>query len=207
MKELTIEKYCHIKNNSIFVDGKLLFSDNEAEGLKPFTKSVYRFLKPSYAKFFKMDEISKLGFLAAEILLSDIDVSAYNEEDIAIILSNSHSTIVTDQNHQLTVEEYDNFFPSPSVFVYTLPNIMIGEMSIRHKFRGENAFFIVEKFNAELITNYINSLFLTQKSKAFVGGWINQSENDYEVFLYWVSGNGNILHNAFEINRLYKLIS
>jgi len=207
MKELTIEKYCHIKNNSIFVDGKLLFSDKETEGLKPFTKSVYRFLKPSYAKFFKMDEISKLGFLAAEVLLSDIDVSAYNEEDIAIILSNSHSTIVTDQNHQLTVEDYNNFFPSPSVFVYTLPNIMIGEISIRHKFGGENAFFIVENFNAELITNHINSLFLTHKSKAFIGGWINQSENDYEAFLYWVSGNGNIPHNAFEINRLHKLIS
>ncbi len=207
MKKLTIEKYCHIKNNSIYVDGKLLFSNKEAEGLKSFTKSAYRFLKPSYNKFFKMDEISKLGFLAAEVLLSDIDVSYYNDEDVAIILSNSHSTLITDQNHQLTVEDYDNFFPSPSVFVYTLPNIMIGEISIRHSFRGENAFFIVENFNAELITNHINSLFLTRKSKAFVGGWINQSENDYEAFLYWVSEGGDIGHNASEINRLYKLIS
>ena len=80
-------------------------------------------------------------------------------------------------------------------------------MSIRHKFRGENAFFIVENFNAELITNHINSLFLTHKSKAFVGGWVNQSENDYEAFLYLASANGNIPHNAFEINRLHKLIS
>ncbi len=207
MKKLTIEKYCHIKNNSIYVDGKLLFSNKEAEGLKSFTKSAYRFLKPSYTKFFKMDVISKLGFLAAEVLLSDIDVSAYNEEDVAIILSNSHSTLITDQNHQLTVEDYDNFFPSPSVFVYTLPNIMIGEISIRHSFRGENAFFIVENFNAELITNHINSLFLTHKSKAFVGGWVNQSENGYEAFLYLISDKGEMPHNAFEINRLHKLIS
>ena len=207
MKELTIEKYCHIKNNNIFVDGKLLYSDKEAEGLRPFTKSVYRYIKPSYTKFFKMDVISKLGFLATEVLLSDIDMSSYNEEDVAIILSNSHSTLITDQNHQLTVEDYDNFFPSPSVFVYTLPNIMIGEISIRHKFRGENAFFIVENFNAELITNHINSLFLTQKSKAFVGGWVNQLENDYEAFLYLASINGDIPHNAFEMNRLYKLFS
>ena len=206
MEELTIEKYCHIKNNSIFVDGKLLYSDKEAEGLRPFTKSAYRYLKPSYAKFFKMDVISKLGFLAAEVLLSDIDMSSYNEEDIAIILSNSHSTLVTDQNHQLTVDDYNNFFPSPSVFVYTLPNIMIGEISIRHKFRGENAFFIVEKFNTELITNHINSLFLTHKSEAFVGGWVDQSENEYEAFLYFASNNGDIQHNALEVNRLYNLI-
>ncbi len=207
MSKLTIKKYCHIKNNSIYVDGKFLFSDKEAKGLKPFTKSIYRYLKPSYNKFFKMDEISKLGFLAAEVLLSDIDLSSYNEEDVAIILSNSHSTLITDQNHQVTIDDFDNFFPSPSVFVYTLPNIMIGEISIRHKLKGENTFFIVEKFNAELITNHINSLFLTHKSKAFVGGWINQSENDYEAFLYFADEDGDITHNAFEINRLHKLIS
>jgi len=207
MNKLFVKKYCHIRNNSIYVDGELLYSDKEAEGLRSFEKSVYRHLKPSYNKFFKMDEISKLGFLAAEVLLSDIDTSSYNEEDISIILSNSHSTLVTDQNHQLTVDDYDNFFPSPSVFVYTLPNIMIGEISIRHKFRGENTFFIVENFNAELITNHINSLFLTRKSKAFLGGWVNQSEDDYEAFLYWVSGEGDFKHNATEINRLYKLIS
>ena len=207
MKELTIKKYCHIKNNSIYVDGELLFTDKEAVGLRSFAKSVYRYLKPSYNKFFKMDEISKLGFLAADVLLKNIDVSSFKAEDISIILSNSHSTLVTDQNHQLTIDDFDNFFPSPSVFVYTLPNIIIGEISIRHRFRGENTFFIVENFNAELITNHINSLFLTRKSKAFVGGWINQSENDYEAFLYWVSEGGDIGHNASEINRLYKLIS
>lgn len=206
MKNLFVEKYCHINNNSVYVDGKLLFSDKESEGLRPFTKSIYRFLKPSYNKFFKMDEISKLGFLAAEVLLSDIKLSSYEEEDVAIVLSNSHSTLITDQNHQLTIDDYDNFFPSPSVFVYTLPNIMIGEISIRHKLRGENAFFIVENFNAELITDHINNLFLTQKSKVFVGGWVNQSENDYEAFLYWVSSEGDIPHNVSEINKLYNLI-
>ena len=207
MSGLTINKYCHIKNNSIYVDDKLLYADKKAVGLRSFAKSVYRYLKPSYNKFFKMDEISKLGFLAAEVLLSDIDLSSYNEEDVAIILSNSHSTLITDQNHQVTIDDFDNFFPSPSVFVYTLPNIMIGEISIRHKLKGENTFFIVEKFNVELITNHINSLFLTRKSKAFVGGWINQSENDYEAFLYFADEDGDILHNAFEINRLHKLIS
>ncbi|MBC8321610.1 MAG: 3-oxoacyl-ACP synthase [Bacteroidetes bacterium] len=206
MKELFINSYCHIKNNRIFVDGKLLYSDKVADSLSLFAKSGYRYIKPSYNKFFKMDEISKLGFLAAEVLLSGVNLTVYNEEDIAVILSNSHSTLVTDLNHQLTIDDYNNFFPSPSLFVYTLPNIMIGEISIRHKLRGENAFFIVENFKADIITNHINSLYLAHKANAFVGGWVNQSENDYEAFLYWVSNEGNILHNAFEINKLYNLI-
>lgn len=205
MKEIVIEKYCHIKNNSVYVDGKLLFSDVNASSLRSFTKLLYRHLKPSYNKFFKMDEISKLGFLGAEVLLNNIDLSTYNEDEISIILSNSHSTLITDKKHQETINDLNNFFPSPSVFVYTLPNIMIGEISIRHKLRGENAFFIVEKFSAELITNHINTLFLTRKSKAFIGGWVNHSEDDYEAFIYLASKKGSLSHNAFEINRLYNL--
>ena len=207
MNNLFVEKYCHIKNNSIFVDGKLVYTDKNVESLRALAKSVYRHLKPSYNKFFKMDEISKLGFLAAEVLISDIELSSYSEEDISIILSNSDSTFVTDKNHQITVEDYDNFFPSPKIFVYTLPNIMIGEISIRHKLKGENTFFIVEKFNEELIVNHINSLFLTHKSKAFVGGWVNQTEDDYEAFLFWVSDKGNIPFNTLEMKRLYNIIT
>lgn len=205
MKKLLINKYCHIKNNKVFVDGKLVFADEKADSLKSFAKSFYRHIKPSYNKFFKMDEISKLGFLAAEILLKDIDLSPYAEEEVSIILSNSHSTLVTDKKHQETIEDYNNFFPSPSVFVYTLPNIMIGEISIRHKIRGENAFFIVENFNADLIVNHINNLFLTNKSKVFVGGWVNQSDDEYEAFIYLANEQQNVKHTSDEINKLYKL--
>ncbi len=207
MNKLTVEKYCAIVNNTFFVNGEPVYTDNKAAGLSALTKSAYRHFNLSYSKFFKMDDISKLGFIAAEMLLSGIDLLKYNEEDISIILSNSHSTLVTDKKHQQTIDDYNHFFPSPKVFVYTLPNIMIGEISIRHKLRGENTFFIVEKFNEELIVNHINSLFLTHKSKAFLGGWVNQQENDYEAFLFLVSRYGNIPFNAFEINRLYNVIS
>jgi hypothetical protein len=205
MKELFINSYCHIKKKNIFINGVKHFSDNDSVDLRTFTKSAYKFLAPSYNKFFFFFLICKLGFLAAEVLLSDINFLDLMEEDVAIILSNSHSTLITDKHHQVTIDSYDNFFPSPSIFVYTLPNIMIGEISIRHKFAGENAFFIVEKFNPELITNHINNLFLTKKAKAAIGGWVNLSESDYETFLYWTSAQGNIPHNAFEINRLYNL--
>ncbi len=205
MENLFIEKYCHIKNNKVFVDGKLAFAGEETDGLKSFLKSLYRFLKPSYNKFFKMDEISKLGFLATEFLLEDVDISKY-EEDVALIFSNSDSTLITDTKHQESIDEDDNFFPSPSVFVYTLPNIMMGEISIRHKLKGENTFFIVENFNAELLTNHINNLFLTNKAKAFIGGWVNLNFHSYEAFLYLVSKDGSAIHSAEEINRIYTNI-
>lgn len=202
---LKIQSYCSIRNNKIFVDGSLIFEDCEASGLKAFTKSAYRFLKPAYNKFFKMDEISRLGFLAAEYLLKEVDLNNYNTEDISVVLSNSDSTLITDMNHQQTIEDDNNFFPSPSIFVYTLPNIVIGEISIRHNFKGENAFFIVENFNSNLIASHINNLFLTNKSKAFVGGWVNLCESGYEAFLYLASESGSTAHNADEIDKLYNI--
>jgi len=180
-----ITSYCHIKNNSVYLNGKLVFEDEESPDLNAFIKKAYRHIKAKYAKFFKMDDISKLGFLAAEVLLSNQLQSSLSEEEISIVLSNNQSTLVTDSKFQESLKD-DNFFPSPSVFVYTLPNIMIGEISIRHKFRGANAFFIFDAFNADFLTEYINHLFATQKTKACIGGWVDQSENNYEAFLYWV---------------------
>ncbi len=204
MGKLFINKYCHIKNNKVFLDGKLVFSDDEDHDMKPFLKSVYRFLKPSYNKFFKMDEISKLAYLCSEYLLQDFDLSAFNKDEIAIVLSNSYSTLITDQNHQNTIEVADNFFPSPSIFVYTLPNIMIGEIAIRHKINGENIFFIVENFDAGLLTDHINNLYLTRKAKVFIGGWVNMGPESYEAFLYLLSPSGQTGNNALEIEKIYN---
>jgi hypothetical protein len=203
-KKLQINNNCIVRDNKIFVDGELCFENEDSKGLKDFAKSAYRNLSPSYNKFFKMDEISKLGFIATEFLLRNHDLSCYESDDISIVLSNSHSTIVTDTNHQNTINDYSNFYPSPSIFVYTLPNIMMGEISIRNKLQGENAFFIVEKFHSELIVNHINRLFLTNKSKAAIGGWVNQTETDYEAFVYFASTNKGESHNSLNVNNLFN---
>ena len=204
-----IKTYCHIKNNKVFLDGKLLFQASESVSLKEFSVKVFRHYKFKYPKFFKMDDISKLGFLSAEILLTQ-NGEQLQSEDVGIVLSNTQSTLVTDANFQESINEYDNFFPSPSVFVYTLPNIMIGEISIRHKFRGENAFFIFDAFNEKFLTDYINLIFSKGKTEYCLGGWVDQSENDYEAFMYLVGpdAKGDIIadNSAEEVRKLYENI-
>ncbi len=205
MQQLHIQTYCHLVKNKVYVDGSLVFENPEADSLASFTKSVYRHYKPKYAKFFKMDEISKLGFIAAEVLLQKGQHEHFKGSEVGIVLANSHATFVTDQSFQESIEDYNNFFPSPSVFVYTLPNIMVGEISIRNKLQGENAFFIFENFNTGFISRYINQLFDSEKLKACIGGWVNQTPTEYEAFLYWVSADKpkGISHNELEINKLF----
>ncbi|MCB2206748.1 MAG: 3-oxoacyl-ACP synthase [Bacteroidetes bacterium] len=210
MEQLIIKTYCHIKNNHVYINGQPAFDYPEANSMHDFLKKAFKHFKPGYAKFYKMDDISKLGFLASEVILKDKPNQNCAPEDVGIVISNSQSTLVTDTEFQASIEDDDHFFPSPSVFVYTLPNIMMGEISIRHGFRGENAFYIFENFNANFVADYINQLFLSQKLKACIGGWVDQSSESYEAFIYWADdqkdGIPAIEHSGNEIERLYNLI-
>ena len=205
---MRITSYCHIKQNKIYLKDKLIFEDAEATGLKEFAIKSYRHFKLKYPKFFKMDDISKLGFLTAEILLSGKEF--LNREKTGIVLSNSQSTLVTDRLFQESINSYEHFYPSPSVFVYTLPNIMIGEISIKNKFRGENAFFIFDRFNEQFLTDYVNMLHAAGKVNNCIGGWVDQSEAHYEAFMYLaisdIEGETGINHEAEELRKLYELI-
>ena len=155
-----------------------------------------------------MDDISKLGFLAAEVLLKDIPEQ--KDSNTGLVFSNSQSTLVTDSLFQDSIKSDDDFYPSPSVFVYTLPNIMLGEISIRNKFRGENAFFIFDRFNEVFLTDYINLLFSEDKVNKCIGGWVDQSKDTYEAFMYFVhpmkTSEDCISHNPKEVRKLYEFI-
>lgn len=206
---LNISSYCHIKNSKVYRNGQLIF-DGESLPLKDFLKAAYKHFHLKYPKFYKMDEISKLGFLASEVVMENIDTLRFEESEIGIVFSNSQSTLVTDRIHQISINDSTNYYPSPSVFVYTLPNIMLGEISIRHKFRGENAFFIFEHFNTKFVSDYINQLIANKKAKACLGGWVDQSENNYDAFVYWASATeeseNKIEHTENQIKELYEKI-
>ena len=181
-----ITHHITIANHKIFKNGELFFEADPALSLKDFLKASWKNLKVKYPKFYKMDEISKLGMLAAEVLLMDITYTDIAEEDIGVVLSNAHSTIATDINHWDSVSDDSAFFPSPAVFVYTLPNIMIGEICIKHKLKGENAFFISQHYGEALIKRHINLLMAQNKIQAAIGGWIDRSEKDYLAEIFWI---------------------
>ena len=198
-KKSYIQKYCSIKNNNISLNGKVIFSEDNPQ-VKDFFKSVYQFLGIKYSKFFKMDSLSKLAFLSAEIILKD---TVSEGKNIAIILSNNASSLDTDRKHQNSINDSESYFPSPAVFVYTLPNIGIGEISIRHQLKSENGFFVFDKYNANFHYNYEKSLINNNKSDSVLAGWVNIDEDSYEAFLYLVSENGTLEHTEQNLKQLY----
>ena len=177
---------CSIKNGTVSLDGVSGFSDKSLDSID-FIKAVYKEHQLSYPKFYKMDNLCKLAFVASELLLKNNPLTQkYASEDIAIIIANSASSLEIDTEHQRTISDKNNYFPSPSVFVYTLPNILIGEIAIRNSIKGENSFFIFDKFDADFMSSYINSLMNSNKANCCITGWIEFYENKYEAFLYSV---------------------
>lgn len=173
---------CVIRKNSIYQNGRLLWEAPPA-GLAEFLLSAYQHFGFQYPKFYKMDQLGKLGWLAAELLLSDgFDATDYRPEDIAVVLSNANSSLDTDYRYFATVTD----IPSPALFVYTLPNIVIGEICIRHKFKGENAFFIAEAFDAVFIETYVRDLMETGNARACVCGWVEALGDNYMAALFLI---------------------
>ncbi len=195
-----------IATNCLWHNGKLISKIDKTNSSNTFFEEVYKSLNISYPKFFKMDGLSKLGILCAELILKDENINQlFPKETTAIVLSNKNSSLQTDVAYSKTI----NDFPSPSLFVYTLSNIVTGEIAIKHKITGENAFFIEPKFNAELLHNYTE--LLLKDNDAALCGWLNIDEKTCEGFLYFVAKQSAadekkinfIKHNPVNITNLY----
>ena len=173
---------CTISNNTVVKNGEPIFADKGVP-LHDFLQRIYQHFQIDYPKFHKLDALSKLGWLAAEILLRDFDKAALVPEDIGVVLSNASSSLDTDIKYLETVSD----MPSPSLFVYTLPNIVTGEICIRNNFKGENAFFVCDQFDGALLSEYVNGLLHNQAIKVCICGWVDVLEEDYKAALFLVA--------------------
>jgi hypothetical protein len=206
---LIIKNYCKIRNNKVFRNDAVLFQNENAANPTLFLKSVYKFFNLAYPKFFKMDNLSKLGFLTTEILIQEYNIAnKMIHSDTGIIIANSSSSLDTDHSFYETIRDSSNYFPSPSVFVYTLPNIMIGEICIRHKITGENAFFVSEKFDAEFLFNYTADLFKINKIQQCITGWVDLLGDNYDAVIFFIEKgviepDKNIKFELENISKIY----
>ena len=119
---MTIQHRVYISTDKVIVDGKALELTEKGSAL---LTQIYRSHIGDYPKFFKMDTLCKLGFVASELLLnSEGNRNFEPREDRAVILFNRNASLQADTNYQSTIQDSENFFPSPAAFVYTLPNIV-----------------------------------------------------------------------------------
>jgi len=202
-----ITDYCLIRDKRVLTNNGLLFTGTEDKPTAFFTE-IYKQLGINYPKFYKMDSLCKLGLLASDILMAGKE-QHYRGDDFGVILYNAASSIDTDRTHQQSINDRNAYFPSPSVFVYTLPNIVIGEICIRHKLFGESAFFITEKFDPEELHEYVYGLFDDNVIQTCLTGWIECDANHYDCALFRIEKSatdtdGFVTFDPGEIKKIYS---
>jgi len=200
---LAVTHYCRISGNCIYKDGQQLFEAKDRT-FDQFSEDAYRHFHLNYPKFHKMDNLSKLGLLASDILLKNNKLEhTIRPEQIGVILSNQSSSLDTDVKYAGMVK---SGVASPAVFVYSLPNIVIGEICIRNGIKGENTFFISDRYDIPSQVNYINRLFENEVFDACIGGWLELMGERYEAFLYLAmkAEKQQLPHTVETIKKLYQ---
>lgn len=203
-REFTTTHTIRITPEEVVLDHQKLWEGNqnanekleeqEGAGHHSLLTSLYKQMIGNYPKFYKMDGLSRLGFVASEILLNaekgETDVERREEagerllKERAIIFFNHSSSIASDRNYKESINDKDNYFPSPSIFVYTLPNIVTGEIAIRNHFHGETSFFILPNKDERMMEEILQASCRDAQSKSFLTGWIDyEDERHFEADL------------------------
>jgi hypothetical protein len=178
MKTMKKTDICTIENSKIILNNEIIF-ETTTGNFSDFAKEAYKSFELNYPKFHKMDNLSKLAFLASEMILKDEDHSR-----TALVFANKSSSLDTDFKYQESINSQENYFPSPAVFVYTLPNICVGEISIKHKMQTENAFFVLDEFDENFLNDYSEQILQSGKADKVMCGWVELYQESYNAFVY-----------------------
>ena len=174
---LTSKHTVLIRPDAVEVDGRRL--DIEGHG-KDLLTAVYRQHVGDYPKFYKMDGLSRLGFVASELLLQAEGRERFVAcDDRAVIFFNHSSSISADRKYLESIADPENFFPSPSVFVYTLPNIVTGEIAIRNHYYGETSFYILPERSERLMDNIVGASCLDRVTTSMIAGWLDYADDEH----------------------------
>lgn len=187
-REFTTTHTIRITPEEVILDQQKLWErkkelgEQEGKEHHSLLTSLYKQMIGNYPKFYKMDGLSRLGFVASEILLNA--EKGETDKERAIIFFNHSSSIASDRNYKESINDKNNYFPSPSIFVYTLPNIVTGEIAIRNHFHGETSFFILPDKDERMMEEILQASCRDAQSKSFLTGWIDyEDERHFEADL------------------------
>lgn len=185
----------------MITDGNITCSRPEGASLKEWLTLIHKESGQQYPKFYKMDTLSKAGFIAAEQTMCPTEPEIAPKEDAAVVLFSSAGSLDSDLQYFETVTDNNNYYPSPGTFVYTLANIVCGEIAIRHKIFGETMCYITKEFSALQLYNQLRYLEQEQNTKTVICGWCNVLKDECKVLLLRVELTQNQLADQNQLQE------
>ena len=163
----------------LIIDGsKQVLSCDE----KDWLTAIYKQHVGNYPKFYKMDMLSRLAFVATEILLQAEGKERFvTSDDRAVIMFNHSSSVQADRSYLSTIADDENCFPSPSIFVYTLPNMAVAEVAMRNLYHAETSLYILPERDDHVMQQVIRASLLDKTTCSMITGWLDYEDNDHFV--------------------------
>ena len=89
---------------------------------------------------------------------------------------NHSSSVWVDKEYERSINSKGDYFPSPSLFVYTLPNIVCGEIALRNSYHAETSFYILNKKDESIMKSVLVSAFCDKSLESILTGWIDYKD-------------------------------
>ena len=169
-----------------------------------FIRERYRALADPNMKFSKMDDLCKLAYVASCELLSGHRPDCPAER-IGVVMANRSASLDSDRRHQAIIDAGDGCGASPAVFVYTLPNIMLGQVAIKHGLKGESTFSFPDK-SSNFIREYAASLIAEGRMDAVLWGWCEFDGGSYDCELTLTEKTGQDTMEDLELQLKQQII-
>lgn len=170
-----------------------------------FIRERYRALADPNMKFSKMDDLCKLAYVASCELLSGHRPDCPAER-IGVVMANRSASLDSDRRHQAIIDAGDGCGVSPAVFVYTLPNIMLGQVAIKHGLKGESTFFAFPDKSSNFIREYAASLIAEGRMDAVLWGWCEFDGGSYDCELTLTEKTGQDTMEDLELQLKQQII-
>lgn len=154
--------------------------DRHVEESCRYTSHTFRptFKSSSNQRWRRMDILSRTAFSAVEQALQSSEGLSLGKDDTAVILFNRTSSVVSDRKYIETISRAEEYFPSPSVFIYTLPNIATGEIALHFGLYGETSFYILPDRDEKMMQTIVDATLRNGNVRTVISGWVDCPTDD-----------------------------
>ena len=148
----------------------------EANGAALVSELYKKYLSDG-SRFFKMDLFSRLAYVGTGLLAKDA-LEGIAPEEIAILLFTVNGSVLADRKHLSTYTHTDEYYPSPSVFINTLPNVVLGEIAMKNTIKGETTLVMLPEKDEPLNEKIVAATLAATRPTAVMAGWVDCTAED-----------------------------
>ena len=167
-------KSLRITPDSLVVDGQAV--PLEARGSSLVTEIFKKYLADG-SRFFKMDLYSRLAYVGTSLLAKDT-LDAYDPEDRALFVFTQNGSVLADRKHLSTFSDPKEFYPSPAVFINTLPNVVLGEIAVKNSIKGETTLVLLPDREETVIQQIMEASMSATRPGVVIYGWVDCDAED-----------------------------